>query len=149
MQASTFLWFDGCAEEAAEHYTAIVAGSAILERQRNADGRVTTVVFELAGQRYIAHNGGPLFTFDGAISLYLECDTQEEVDTAWAALTGGGKEGPGGSLTDRFGVTWQVIPRALAELLANADPEAAGRIVGAVHTMTKIDIQGLVDARDR
>lgn len=149
MRASTFLWFDGRAEEAAEHYTEIVAGSVILERQRDADGRVSTVVFELAGQRYIAHNGGPLFTFSGAISLYLECDTQQEVDTAWAALTEGGKEGPGGSLTDRFGVTWQVIPKALAELLADADPDAAARIVGAVHTMTKIDIQGLADARDR
>ncbi|WP_328394330.1 VOC family protein [Nocardia sp. NBC_00416] len=149
MRASTFLWFDGRAEEAADHYTALVAGSAVLDRQRDADGRVTTVTFELAGQRCIAYNGGPQFTFGGAISLYLDCDTQEEVDTAWAALTEGGKEGPGGSLTDRFGVTWQVVPTALAELLAAADPAAAGRVLTAVHAMTKIDIQGLLDARDR
>ena len=149
MRASTFLWFDGRAEEAAEHYTGVVPGSAILDRQRDADGRVTTVVFELAGQRYIAYNGGPLFTFGGAISLYLDCDTQAEVDTAWAALTDGGKEGPGGSLTDRFGVSWQVVPKALTELLAAADPAGAERILAAVHAMTRIDIQGLIDARDR
>ncbi|MEV0108264.1 VOC family protein [Nocardia sp. NPDC050799] len=149
MQASTFLWFDGHAEEAADHYTSLVAGSAVLDRQRDADGRVTTVTFELAGQRYIAYNGGPQFTFTGAISLYLDCDTQQEVDTAWVALTEGGKEGPGGSLTDRFGVTWQVVPKALTELLAKADPEAAERILQAVHAMTKIDIQGLLDAHDQ
>lgn len=149
MRASTFLWFDGCAEEAAEHYTRLFAGSAVLDRQRDADGRITTVVFELAGQRYIAYNGGPQFASSGAISLYLDCDTQEEVDTAWAILTEGGREGPGGSLTDRFGVTWQVVPTALAQLLAEAGPEAAERILGAVHAMTKIDIQGLIDAGAR
>lgn len=149
MRASTFLWFDGHAEEAAELYTRVVADSAILERQRDADGRVVTVAFELGGQRCIAHNGGSRFTFDGGISLYLECDGQDEVDTAWAALTEGGKEGPGGSLTDRFGVTWQVVPTALAELLAAADPAAAGRILTAVHAMTRIEIQGLREARDR
>ncbi|MGW5381418.1 VOC family protein [Nocardia sp. NPDC003963] len=149
MRTSTFLWFDDRAEEAAEYYTRIVAGSSIRDRRRDADGRVVTVEFELAGQRYIAHNGGPLFTFSGAISLFLECDTQQEVDTAWAALTEGGKEGPGGSLTDRFGVTWQVVPKAMAELLADADPDAAARILDAIHAMTRIDIQGLLDARDR
>lgn len=149
MRASTFLWFDDRAEEAAEHYTGLFTDSAILDRQRDADGRVTTVVFELAGQRYIAYNGGPQFTFGGAISLYLDCDTQEEVDTAWAVLTEGGQEGPGGSLTDRFGVTWQVVPTAVAQLLAAADPAAAERILTAVHAMRKIDIQGLIDARDR
>ncbi|MEV0361552.1 VOC family protein [Nocardia fusca] len=149
MRASTFLWFDGQAEEAAELYTRVVAGSAILDRQRDTDGRVVTVVFDLGGQRCIAHNGGPQFTFGGGISLYLDCDSQEEVDTAWAALTEGGKEGPGGSLTDRFGVTWQVVPTALADLLAAAEPAAAERILTAIHAMTRIDIQGLIEARDR
>jgi predicted 3-demethylubiquinone-9 3-methyltransferase (glyoxalase superfamily) len=149
MRASTFLWFDGQAEEAAELYTRVVAGSAILDRQRDTDGRVVTVVFDLGGQRCIAHNGGPQFTFGGGISLYLDCASQEEVDTAWAALTDGGKEGPGGSLTDRFGVTWQVVPTALADLLAAADPAAAERILSATHAMTRIDIQGLIEARDR
>ncbi|WP_063035116.1 VOC family protein [Nocardia grenadensis] len=149
MQASTFLWFDGYAEEAAELYTRVVADSAILDRQRDANGRVVTVTFELGGQRCIAHNGGPQFTFGGGLSLYLECDGQKEVDTAWTALTEGGKEGPGGSLTDRFGVTWQVVPTALADLLAAADPAAADRILTALHAMTRIDIQGLIEARDR
>lgn len=149
MRASTFLWFDGQAEEAAELYTGVVAGSAILDRQRDTDGRVVTVVFDLGGQRCIAHNGGPHFAFGGGISLYLDCASQEEVDTAWAALTAGGKEGPGGSLTDRFGVTWQVVPTALADLLAAADPAAAERILSAVHAMTRIDIQELIEARDR
>ncbi|MFI6313731.1 VOC family protein [Nocardia fusca] len=149
MRASTFLWFDGQAEEAAELYTRVVAGSAILDRQRDMDGRVVTVVFDLGGQRCIAHNGGPQFTFGGGISLYLDCDSQEEVDTAWAALTEGGKAGPGGSLTDRFGVTWQVVPTALADLLAAAEPAAAERILTAIHAMTRIDIQGLIEARDR
>ncbi|WP_459546838.1 VOC family protein [Nocardia sp. X0981] len=149
MRTSTFLWFDGCAEEAAEHYTRLFADAAILDRQQDADGRVTTVVFELAGQRYIAYNGGSRSAAGGAISLYLECDTQEEVDTAWAILADGGREGPGGSLIDRFGVIWQVVPTALAELLGEADPEAAERILQAVHAMTRIDIQGLIDARAR
>ncbi|MGW0249791.1 VOC family protein [Nocardia goodfellowii] len=149
MRASTFLWFDGRAEEAAEHYTDLVAGSAILDRQRDADGRVHTVTFDLGGQRCIAFNGGPRFTSTGAMSMYLECDSQEEVDTAWAALTEGGAEGPGGSLTDRFGVTWQVVPTALSELLAEADPPAAERVLQAVHAMTKIEIQALIEARDR
>jgi predicted 3-demethylubiquinone-9 3-methyltransferase (glyoxalase superfamily) len=127
----------------------VVAGSAILDRQRDTDGRVVTVVFDLGGQRCIAHNGGPQFTFGGGISLYLDCDSQEEVDTAWAALTEGGKEGPGGSLTDRFGVTRQVVPTALADLLAAAEPAAAERILTAIHAMTRIDIQSLIEARDR
>ncbi|MGK8509286.1 VOC family protein [Nocardia asiatica] len=149
MRVSTFLWFDGRAEEAADHYTRLIADSEILDVQRAADGRVTTVTFELAGQRYIAYNGGPQFAFTGALSIYVECDTQDEVDTVWAGLTDGGREGPGGSLTDRFGVTWQVIPKALGELLGGAEPEAAERILTAVHGMTKIDIQGLLAASGR
>ncbi|MGK8504156.1 VOC family protein [Nocardia asiatica] len=149
MRVSTFLWFDGRAEEAADHYTGLIADSEILDVQRGADGRVTTVSFELAGQRYIAYNGGPQFAFTGALSIYVECDTQDEIDTVWAGLTDGGREGPGGSLTDRFGVTWQVIPKALGELLGGAEPEAAERILTAVHGMTKIDIQGLLAASGR
>ncbi|MFC3996177.1 VOC family protein [Nocardiopsis sediminis] len=149
MQVSTFLWFDGRAEEAADHYTGVFDDSAVLDVQRAPDGRVMTVTFELAGQRYVAYNGGPEFTFTGAISLYAECDTQEEVDRVWANLTDGGKEGPGGSLTDRFGVTWQVMPKALGELLNAAGPDEAERILTALHAMTKIDVQRLIDARDQ
>ncbi|WP_280260949.1 VOC family protein [Nocardia abscessus] len=149
MRVSTFLWFDGQAEQAAHHYTGLIADSEILDVQRAADGRATTVTFELAGQRYIAYNGGPQFAFTGALSMYVDCDTQEEVDIVWAGLTDGGHEGPGGSLTDRFGVTWQVIPKALGELLGSAEPDAAERILTAVHGMTKIDIRGLLAARGR
>ncbi|MFG3620551.1 VOC family protein [Nocardia sp. NPDC047654] len=146
MQVSTFLWFDGMAEQAADHYTRLIADSEILDVQRAADGRATTVTFELAGQRYIAYNGGPRWAFTGALSMYVECASQEEVDTVWAGLTDGGNEGPGGSLTDRFGVTWQVIPKALSELLEDAEPDTAERILRAVHGMTKIDIRGLLAA---
>ncbi|MEU4313983.1 VOC family protein [Nocardia sp. NPDC024068] len=147
MPVSTFLWFDGRAEEAAAHYTKLFADSAIHAVERGPDGAATTVTFELSGQRFIAYNGGPRFDFTGAVSLYADCETQEEVDTLWAGLTDGGAEGPGGSLTDRFGVTWQVIPKAMGELLAEAEPDAARRILTAIHAMKKIDIQGLADAR--
>ncbi|MFE7743151.1 VOC family protein [Nocardia sp. NPDC057455] len=146
MQMSTFLWFDGLAEQAADHYTRLITDSRILDIQRAADGRATTVTFELAGQRYIAYNGGPQWAFTGALSMYVECASQDEVDTVWAGLTDGGSEGPGGSLTDRFGVTWQVIPKALGELLESAEPATAERILSAVHGMTKIDIRGLLAA---
>ena len=148
MQVSTFLWFDGRAEEAAQHYTDIFDDSRVLGTDRTPDGTVTTVTFELGGQRYIAYDGGPEITFSRGMSLYADCTTQEEVDRVWAALTDGGTEGPGGSLTDRFGVTWQVLPRALADLLADADPAAAARILDAVHGMTKIEIATLIEARD-
>ena len=149
MRVSTFLWFDGQAEQAAAHYTGLFSGSTIIDTQRAADGRVTTVTFELAGQRYVAYNGGTRNPFTGAISLYAECETQAEVDAVWAALTDGGHEGPGGSLTDRFGVAWQVMPKALGELLNDAQPSAAERVLTALHAMTKVDIQGLLDARNR
>jgi predicted 3-demethylubiquinone-9 3-methyltransferase (glyoxalase superfamily) len=147
VKVSTFLWFDGRAEEAAAHYTELFADSEILDTQRTATGRVSTVTFDLGGQRCIAYNGGPLDTLTGVISMYVECETQSEVDRIWAGLSDGGSEGPGGSLTDRFGVTWQVIPTALAELLDGADNRAAQRVLTAVHSMTKINIQELVDAR--
>ncbi|MFC7619320.1 VOC family protein [Microlunatus sp. GCM10028923] len=149
MQVSTFLWFDGQAEAAATHYTALFPDSKILDTQHDADGHVITVVFALAGQRYVAYNGAQPYPLTGAISMYAECESQQEVDTLWTGLTDGGKEGPGGSLVDRFGVTWQVIPTTLQHLLKGAEPETAGRILAAVHAMTKIDIQGLVDARDQ
>ncbi|SHJ75254.1 Glyoxalase superfamily enzyme, possibly 3-demethylubiquinone-9 3-methyltransferase [Nocardiopsis flavescens] len=148
MRVSTFLWFDGPAEEAAEFYTGLFADATVLDVQRDADGAARIVVFEIAGQRCIAHNGGPGYTFGTAISMYIDCDTQEEVDDLWAALTEGGEEGPSGSLTDRYGVTWQIIPRALETLLAGAGPDAAERVLAALGTMTRIDIQGLADARD-
>ncbi|MBZ6230899.1 VOC family protein [Streptomyces olivaceus] len=147
MNVSTFLWVDGQAEALAAHYTALFADSGTGEVQRDADGNVTTVDFTLAGQRYVAYNGGPQYPITPGISLYAECDSQSALDALWAGLTEGGKEGPGGSLVDRFGVTWQVYPSHLRELLRDAEPATAERVLSALHSMTRIDIQVLIDAR--
>lgn len=148
MQVCTFLWFDGRAEEAAHHYTSVFPDSAVHDIRRAPDGTAVSVDFDLEGHRFLAYNGGPDFTFTGAISLYVDCDSQDEIDAVWAGLTEGGSEGPGGSLTDRFGITWQILPKALNELIDDAEPEAAQRILDAVHAMRRIDIQDLIDARE-
>ncbi|MFI5658839.1 VOC family protein [Streptomyces sp. NPDC051684] len=146
MSVSTFLWVDGQAEALATRYTALFPNSGIRDTQRDAAGRVTTVDFTLDGQHYTAYNGGPQYPLTPAISLYTECETQTELDALWVDLTDGGTEGPGGSLVDRFGMTWQVMPMCLCDLLRTAEPEAAGRVLSALHAMTKIDIQSLIDA---
>lgn len=149
MQISTFLWLDGQAEELATYYTKVFADSGIGDIQYDPDGRVTTVDFTLGGQRYVAYNGGSQYPLTPAFSMYAECQTQPELDSLWAGLADGGEEGPGGSLTDRFGVTWQVMPANLRDLLRSGDAGAAQRVLTALHAMTKIDIQGLVDAHDQ
>lgn len=149
MHVSTFLWLDGRAEELSALYTTLFTDSEIRDIQRDADGRVMTVDFTLGGQRYLAHNGGSQLPFGRAVSLYAECDTQPELDAIWAGLADGGEEGPGGSLVDRFGMTWQVVPRKLRELLRGPDPAAAERVLTALHTMNKIDIKALTDAHDQ
>ncbi|MEU6680172.1 VOC family protein [Streptomyces sp. NPDC046925] len=149
MSISTFLWVDGQAEALAAHYTALIPNSVIRDTQRDPEGRVTTVDFTLDGQQYTAYNGGPQYPLTPAVSLYTECENQAALDALWADLTDGGKEGPGGSLVDRFGMTWQVMPSCLRELLRTADPATAERVLNALHAMTKIDIQGLVDAHAR
>ncbi|RII08652.1 3-demethylubiquinone-9 3-methyltransferase [Streptomyces sp. YIM 130001] len=149
MHVSTFLWLDGQAEAVAAHYTNLFADSGIRDVQRDPDGRVTTVEFTLGGQRYVAYNGGAQYPLTPAVSLYAECATQQELDALWAGLADGGEEGPGGSLTDRFGVTWQVLPSQLRELLRSADPGTAQRVLSALHAMTRIEIQALVDAHDQ
>ena len=146
MRVSTFLWFADQAEQAARFYTGLFTDSAITETRRTAAGAVTTVTFTLAGNHYIAYNGGNPFTFTPAVSMFAECANQDEIDALWAGLTDGGSEGPGGSLTDRFGITWQVVPANLNELLESGDPDAADRALNALHAMNKIDIQQLADA---
>ncbi|MEU8546220.1 VOC family protein [Streptomyces roseoverticillatus] len=147
-----FLWFDGQAEEAAAHYVSIFDGSRIVTVQRYGDagpgapGSVMTVEFELAGQRFVALNGGPQFTFTEAVSFSIDCVDQEEVDRLWARLGEGGEEGPCGWLKDKFGLSWQVTPRRLIELLVDPDQAAAKRVMQAMMGMHKIDIQGLEDA---
>ncbi|MER6576024.1 VOC family protein [Nonomuraea sp. NPDC001023] len=149
---TTYLWFDNQAEEAAEFYTSIFADSRILEVQRYSEGgpgpagQAMVVSFELAGQRFLALNGGPRFTFTEAISLYVDCVSQEEVDDLWARLTDGGEESQCGWLKDRYGLSWQIVPRALQELMSVPDPAAAQRVVQAMLGMRKIEIKGLEDA---
>jgi predicted 3-demethylubiquinone-9 3-methyltransferase (glyoxalase superfamily) len=151
---SPCLWFDGKAEEAARFYTAIFPESHIDSVDRSPGetpsgpkDSVLTVEFTLAGQSYIGLNGGPDFTFDEAISLSIDCEDQAEVDRYWAALLAdGGEESVCGWLKDRFGVSWQVIPRRLPELLRSPDREAAARVLAAMLNMVKIDVAELEQA---
>jgi predicted 3-demethylubiquinone-9 3-methyltransferase (glyoxalase superfamily) len=152
---TTFLWFDDQAEEAANHYTSIFKNSRIVQVQRYGQpgpgepGKVMIVAFELEGQRFIALNGGPAHRFTEAISLYVDCASQEEVDDLWARLSDGGEEGPCGWLKDRYGLSWQIVPRTLTELLSDPDPVKSDRVMQAMLNMGKIDIKGLVDAYER
>ncbi len=143
------LWFDTEGEEAATFYTSVFPNSKILEITRygsagpRAEGTVMTVSFELDGQRFTALNGGPDFTFSEAISFEVSCDSQEEVDRFWSTLSEGGEEGPCGWLKDKFGVSWQIVPKVLIELLADSDQEKAQRVMAAMLKMRKIEIDEL------
>jgi predicted 3-demethylubiquinone-9 3-methyltransferase (glyoxalase superfamily) len=143
---SPFLWFDSQAEEAATHYVSIFSNSKILKVARSGDagpgpkGAVLTVDFELDGQRFTALNGGPRFRFTEAISFVVDCKTQEDVDYFWSKLTEGGEESMCGWLKDRFGLSWQVIPTALGEMIADPDPAKSRRAMEAMLKMKKIDI---------
>ncbi|MDP4503781.1 VOC family protein [Nonomuraea sp. NBC_00507] len=149
---TTYLWFDNQAEEAAQFYTSLFADSRILEVQRYPEGapgpagKAMIVTFELAGQRFIALNGGPQFTFNESVSLYVDCESQDEVDELWAKLTDGGEESQCGWLKDRWGLSWQIIPRRLSELLSDPDPARAQRAMQAMLGMQKIDVQALEKA---
>jgi predicted 3-demethylubiquinone-9 3-methyltransferase (glyoxalase superfamily) len=146
------LWFDTQAEEAATFYTSVFERSRIVEVTRygsagpRPEGMVLTVEFELAGQRFTALNGGPDFTFDEAISFQVSCDSQDEVDRFWDALSEGGSEGPCGWLKDRFGLSWQIVPERFIEILRTAAPEAAQRAMKAMLGMKKLDVAALEEA---
>jgi len=144
----TFLWFDGNAEEAMNFYVSIFKDSKILEIHRKGPGgAVVGGTFQLEGQQFMALNGGPLFKFTEAISLFVSCETQEEVDDLWNKLTaGGGAPSQCGWLKDKFGLSWQIIPTALMEMLADKDPEKSKRAMEAMLGMTKIDINRLREA---
>ena len=146
------LWFDKDVHEAAELYCSIFPNSRILETRRyenTPSGTVTTVTFEIDGQRVVAMGAGPEFKLDEAFSFLVECETQEEVDTYWAKLTAdGGQEGPCGWLKDRYGLSWQIVPKLLDELLADEDKERANRVMQAMLQMTKIDSDELRRAYD-
>lgn len=151
----TFLWFDDQAEEAVQLYTSLFPGARILGVQRygpdnmGTPGAVMTVNFELFGQEFIALNGGPMFKFTEAVSLFVRCESQAEVDKYWGALTAdGGEESMCGWLKDKFGLSWQIIPNALMEMLGDPDPEKAARATQAMLKMRKIDLAELQRARD-
>jgi predicted 3-demethylubiquinone-9 3-methyltransferase (glyoxalase superfamily) len=147
---SPFLWYDTQAEEAANLYTSIFPNSKILALARYGDagpgpkGSVMTVQFQLDGQEIIALNGGPMYKFSEAFSLSVDCKTQEEVDRYWTKLTAdGGQEGPCGWLKDKFGLSWQVTPTILSQMLSDTDRKKAARAMDAMMKMKKIDIAGL------
>jgi predicted 3-demethylubiquinone-9 3-methyltransferase (glyoxalase superfamily) len=143
------LWFDTEAEEAANFYTSVFPGSKIGKVTRygsagpRPEGMVMTVSFELNGREFVALNGGPDFTFSEAISFQVSCESQEEVDHYWSKLAEGGEEGPCGWLKDRFGLSWQIIPKRLPELLTDSDREKAQRVMAAMLEMKKIDVAEL------
>ena len=147
---SPFLWFDGNAEEAADFYVSLFKGSKILKIARYGEagsgpaGAVMVVNFQIEGQDFIALNGGPLFKFTEAISFVINCQTQEEVDHYWNRLTaGGGQESQCGWLKDKYGLSWQVTPTILGELLSDKDQKKAQRVMQAMLQMKKIDIAAL------
>lgn len=143
------LWFDGRAEEAADFYVSIFRNSRIVGTSRYPEGSpgepgsVMTVEFILDGDEFLALNGGPQYTFTPAISFVANCETQEEIDRLWARLTDGGQEVACGWLTDRFGVSWQIVPTALGEMLSSTDRDAAQRAFTAMLDMKKLDIAAL------
>lgn len=149
-----FLWFDHQAEEAARFYVSVFENSRIVGVSRYGEagpgpkGSVMTVTFELAGQQFIALNGGPHFKFTEAISLSVDCETQDEVDTFWSKLSAGGEESQCGWLKDKYGLSWQVNPRVLGEMLSDPDPVKSRRVMEAMLKMKKIDIARLKQAYD-
>jgi predicted 3-demethylubiquinone-9 3-methyltransferase (glyoxalase superfamily) len=146
------LWFNFNAEEAVNYYLSIFKNSKILEISHYGDavpthkGKVLTILFEIEGQKFQALNGGPQFPFTEAISLSVDCETQEEVDALWSQLSAEGSESQCGWLKDKFGLSWQIVPRALTEMLKDKDPDKATRVMQAMFTMGKIDIDRLLQA---
>ncbi|PYU19027.1 MAG: hypothetical protein DMG32_25225 [Acidobacteria bacterium] len=149
-----FLWFDGRAEEAANFYVSIFKNSKIGKVRRYGEagpgpkGSAMSVEFELDGEQFIALNGGPQFTFSPAISFFVNCETQEEVDELWEQLSAGGQKNRCGWLQDKFGLSWQIIPTALGQLMGDPDPQKSNRVMKAMLQMEKIDINGLKQAYD-
>jgi predicted 3-demethylubiquinone-9 3-methyltransferase (glyoxalase superfamily) len=145
---SPCLWFDGKAEEAARFYVSIFPDSAITGVTPGPTGAALVVQFRLAGLEFLALNGGPEFTFNEAISLSIDCRSQAEVDELWEKLSAGGSKGQCGWVKDRYGLSWQVVPAVLPELLQDPDRAKAARVMETMMRMTKLDIQALNDAAD-
>jgi predicted 3-demethylubiquinone-9 3-methyltransferase (glyoxalase superfamily) len=149
-----FLWFDGNAEEAANFYISIFKNSKMGKISRYGDagpgpkGSVMSVTFQIEGQEFFALNGGPQFKFTPAISFFVNCESQKEVDELWEKLSAGGRTDRCGWLQDKFGVSWQIIPTVLGQLLGDKDPQRAKRAMQAMLQMTKIDIEKLQQATE-
>jgi predicted 3-demethylubiquinone-9 3-methyltransferase (glyoxalase superfamily) len=153
-KVTPFLWFNGQAEEAAHFYTSMFKNSKVGRISRYGDagpgrkGSVMSATFEIEGQEFIALNGGPQFQFTPAISFFVNCETQEEVDELWDKLSDGGQKVECGWLTDKFGVSWQIVPSVLGQLLADADSAKSMRVMNAMLKMKKLDIAGLKRAAE-
>jgi predicted 3-demethylubiquinone-9 3-methyltransferase (glyoxalase superfamily) len=149
-----FLWFDGKAEEAMKFYVSIFKNSKIGRVSRYGDagpgpkGTVMSATFQLEGQEFIALNGGPQFKFTPAISFFVNCETQEEVDELWEKLSNGGRKDRCGWLQDKYGLSWQIIPAALGKMLQDEDREKSARVMTAMLQMDKIDVKKLKQAYD-
>ncbi len=150
-----FLWFDGKAEEAANFYVSVFKNSKVVRVTRYGEagpgpkGSVMSVTFQLAGQEVYALNGGPQFSFTPAISLFVNCETQAEVDALWEKLSAGGSKDRCGWLQDKYGLSWQIIPTALGRMLSDKDPKKSASAMKAMLQMDKIDIKKLQEAFDR
>jgi predicted 3-demethylubiquinone-9 3-methyltransferase (glyoxalase superfamily) len=143
-----FLWFDDNAEEAANFYVSIFKNSKVLSinhypPESGKEGTVMTVKFELDGEEFVALNGGPQFTFSEAISFWVKCDTQEEIDEFWERLSAGGEKSECGWLKDKFGLSWQIVPSSIEELISEEDPARKNRVLKAVWQMQKLDMGAL------
>jgi predicted 3-demethylubiquinone-9 3-methyltransferase (glyoxalase superfamily) len=153
-KVTPFLWFDGTAEQAANFYVSIFKNAKITSTSRiegagpGLNQTVTSMTFEIEGRSFIAFNGGPYMTFSPAISLFIDCETQAEVDELWAKLSEGGKIQQCGWLTDKFGVTWQVVPNGLRELLSDPDRAKSSRAMQAMLLQRKLDIAAIKKAFD-
>jgi predicted 3-demethylubiquinone-9 3-methyltransferase (glyoxalase superfamily) len=149
-----FLWFDGKAEEATNFYVSVFKNSKIVSVTRHGEagpgpkGTVMSVIFQLEGQEFFALNGGPQFTFTPAISLFVNCETQQEVDELWEKLSKGGSKDRCGWLRDKYGLSWQIIPSVLGKMLQDKDAEKSQRVMKAMMQMDKIDIKRLQQAYD-
>lgn len=154
-EITPFLWFDREAEEAARFYVSIFRNSRILSLSRYGDaapgpkGAVMVVRFELAGRQFMALNGGPQFKFTEAVSFLINCETQTEIDELWERLSAGGEKGRCGWLKDKFGLSWQIVPTVLGQMLQDGDPAKSQRVMQALLQMDKLDIGRLQQAYDR
>jgi predicted 3-demethylubiquinone-9 3-methyltransferase (glyoxalase superfamily) len=141
-----FLWFDTQAEEAMKFYVSIFKNSKVLSVSPGPNGIASSVNFELEGQEFVGFNAGPDFKFNEAVSFFVDCKTQEEVDTLWTKLSAGGEEGQCGWVKDKYGLWWQIVPSALGELMGDPDPAKSQRVVQAMLKMKKLIIADLKQA---